>query len=147
MERIWTPPKKLMMLTVEAQPATEWPVSIVTTDQTQIDNSLESKTDRNMTVYRGIAIAQSDLPVGSEIDNKGFTSTSAVKSIADSYADYVQGTTIQIRVPKGTKALGIGANTSSGYDGAEILFGRDATIRIIKNGENGVIGELYYGKR
>lgn len=109
-----------------------------------IDSCISGETDKNMFVYRGIGIKSSELRVGDEIINKGFTSTSAVKEIADDFANYYNGTTIEIKVKKGTKALGIGSHTSGNFDEAEILFGRRAKIIITEVGSSGVKGEIVY---
>ena len=111
----------------------------------QIDSCITGKTDRDMMVYRGIAIDKGSLSVGDEIVNKGYTSTSAVKSVADDFANYYGGTTLSLKVPKGTEALGIGFHTNGDFDEAEVLFGRGAKIKIVEIGDDGVIGEVTYG--
>lgn len=111
----------------------------------QIDSCITGKTDRDMMVYRGIAIDKGSLSVGDEIVNKGYTSTSAVKSVADDFANYYGGTTLSLKVPKGTEALGIGSHTNGNFDEAEVLFGRGAKIKIVEIGDDGVIGEVTYG--
>ncbi len=111
----------------------------------QIDSTMTGKTDSDMMVYRGIAIKASDIDVGDTIDNKGFTSTSANIDIANDFANYYGGSTIQIRVPKGTPALFVGYNTGGDFDEAEMLFGRGASIVIIEKNGNDIIGEIRYG--
>ena len=117
-----------------------------TLDETikQIDSSISGKTDSNMMVYRGIAIGAGDIDVGDVISNAGFTSTSAVKDVADDFANYYGGTTISIKIPAGTKALFIGYNTGGDFDEAEVLFGRGASIKIVGKEDGAIVGELSY---
>ena len=113
----------------------------------EVVNNLDScfgKTDEDMICYRGIAIKKDGLNVGDEIFNKGFTSTSYNKGIADDFSNYYGGSTIEIKVKKGTNALFIGYHTSGNFDEAEVLFGRGAKIKITEVGDNGVKGELVY---
>lgn len=120
-------------------------------DKEKIDSTIETldsvmtgRTDSNMMVYRGIAISADQIDVGDSISNKGFTSTSAAKSVADDFAAYYGGTTISIKVPAGTPALFVGYNTGGDFDEAEVLFGRKATIRIVGKSGSDIIGEIAY---
>lgn len=110
----------------------------------KIDSCIKGKTDKDIMVFRGIAADINDIEVGDEILNKGYTSTATSKGIADDFANYYEGTTISVRVPKGTAALFIGYNTAGDFDETEMLFGRNAKITIVEKTGNEVIGELSY---
>lgn len=110
-----------------------------------IDSTITGETDSDMMVYRGIALKASDIEVGDSIKNKGFTSTSANEGIANDFADYYDGSTIKIKVAKGTPAVFIGYNTGGDFDEAEMLFGRNAEIVITGKNGNEIVGELRYG--
>lgn len=110
----------------------------------QLDSVVTGKTDSNMMVYRGIAIPADEIAVGDTIFNNGFTSTSAVKSVADDFSAYYSGSTISIKVPAGTPALFVGYNTGGDFDEAEVLFGRKTTIKIVGKSGSEIIGEINY---
>lgn len=110
-----------------------------------MDSVITGKTDSDMMVYRGIALKSSDIEVGDSIKNKGFTSTSANEGIANDFANYYGGSTIKIKVAKGTPAVFVGYDTGGDFDEAEMLFGRNAEIVITGKNGNEIIGELRYG--
>jgi len=107
-----------------------------------LDSCFEGRTDKNMYVYRGISLKASDLSVGDVIENNGYTSTSAIKNIANDFAEHYKGTTLELQVKKGTKALGIGYHTTGEFDEAEILFPRGSKIKILEVNENGAKGVI-----
>ena len=111
---------------------------------TKIDKCIENKTQVDLYTYRGIAIDSKEIQIGDEIKNKGYTSTSISKYIADDFTEYYKGTTIKIKVKKGTKALFIGPHSGSDYNEEELLFGRNTKIVITGKDDNGVYGELIY---
>jgi len=110
----------------------------------EIDSTITNKLDKDVMVYRGTSIKPENLKVGTEITNKGFTSTSTDKDIATEFADFKEGSVIKIRAKKGTKALFVGNNSGAGYNEEELLFGRNTKIKIVENGANGIIGEIVY---
>lgn len=112
----------------------------------QMDSCFTGKTQNDFYTYRGIAIDKNNINVGDIITNKGYTSTSISKFIADDFSEYYKGTTIQIKVNKGTKALFIGPHSSSSFNEEELLFARGASIRITGKDSSGVYGEIYYEK-
>lgn len=109
-----------------------------------IDESIKQETKNEFYTYRGIAINENEISVGDEIINKGFTSTSVSKEIAQDFANNYNGSLIQVEVPKGTKALYIGSHSGSGFNEEELLFGRNSKIIIIKKNEKGIFGRLVY---
>ncbi len=110
----------------------------------EIDSTITNKLSKDVMVYRGTSIKAENLPVGTEITNKGFTSTSTDKNIAKEFADFKEGSVIKIRAKKGTKALFVGNSSGSNFNEEELLFGRNTKIKIVENGENGIIGEIVY---
>lgn len=109
-----------------------------------LDESIKEKTKNDFYTYRGIAIKANDIDVGDEIVNKGYTSTSISKGIAQEFADYYNGSVIQIEVPKGTRALYIGAHSGSGFNEEELLFGRNSKIIITRKDKKGIFGRIVY---
>ncbi len=112
----------------------------------QIDSCITSKTNKNMVVYRGIAMPKEKIGVGEKILlSKGFTSTSVSFDIAQEFADHYNGIIFEIQVPKGTRALGIGDNVDAFYDEAEVLFGRNAQLEVKEINGRIIKGVISYG--
>lgn len=109
----------------------EGAVSIVNQKIQVLESSITQPLNRDIYVYRGIKGSPKDLAVGSALPNKGFTSTSISRYDASNFG-IGTGTTVKIRVKRGTKALYIGKHTSASHNEHELLFGQGKQIKIVK---------------
>lgn len=99
---------------------------------------------KDMMVYRAVDLKDFDnIRIGSEIYNKGFTSTSLTEYVAKKfeYGKY-EPAMIEIQVPAGTKGVYIGADTFSQMNEKEILFGLNTKITIIEVNGNRLKGVI-----
>lgn len=106
-----------------------------------LESAINKPLNREIYVYRKIHNATSEIREGQIIENKGFTSTSITKNKATNL-DTLPGTTIKLRVKKGTKALYIGSKTGAPYNEHELLFGKNHSIKITKVDSYEIYGEL-----
>lgn len=105
----------------------------------QVDDAMDmSEVSRELTVYRGIkdpvqTFGVDDLSelLGKRVTDRGYLSTTADLSVAEEFRD-VHGITMEIKVPKGQKAI-----MPEAFEGmdlgpeSEVLLPRGTTLRIV----------------
>lgn len=117
--------------------------------QPPLDHALETapRVPMDITVFRGMP--KHELQVGDEIDDPAYVSTSLTRGRPDDFASWQTersewpeedgpkqppGETIEIRVPKGTKAIYLDAfdeDQSRGLREHELLLARGLTYRVV----------------
>lgn len=99
-----------------------------------IDSAIE-KFDliEDIIVYRGTTMDYyKDVNVGDIIDAKFFYSTSFLEYVAQDFADQRNNPVmLEIKVPRGTKSIYIGANSSVGNE-SELLLSRHLKYKVLK---------------
>lgn len=99
-----------------------------------LDNAVEKfELPEDIIVYRGTTIDNyKDVKVGRIIEPKYYYSTAFLEYIAQDFADQRnKPVMLEIKVPKGTKSLYIGSN-SSVCDESELLLSRHLKYRVLK---------------
>lgn len=100
-----------------------------------------ASTKEPMTVYRGISKDFSDkLLEGATFKDPGFSSSTSNKNTAEAFSHFSgsKGAVMEIRVPKGSKAISLenisafGGATSNASSEGEILLNRGGTYRVVK---------------
>lgn len=91
--------------------------------------------DEPATVFRGLgeetfALMKNDLVEGAEFSMTGFTSTSHDQKVVDTFARGKHTATMEIRLPKGAKALAL-ENHSNFKAEKEVLLNRDTKFRVV----------------
>ncbi|EIA26443.1 ADP-ribosyltransferase domain protein SFB Type-2, partial [Candidatus Arthromitus sp. SFB-5] len=99
-----------------------------------IDSAIERfKLDEDIIVYRGTKMDYyKGIRVGDIIEPKMFFSTSFLEYIAQDFADQLNNPVmLEIRVPKETKSIYVGLNSSVGNE-AELLLSRHLKYKVLK---------------
>jgi len=111
-----------------------------------IDSAIEKfHLESDILTYRGTESSfYKDIRVGDIIKEKVYYSTSALKSVAMNIAEYKKNPIIaEVRIPKGSKGLYIGENTSyHGGDQYEFLLKRGTRYLVIEKSDAHIILEV-----
>ena len=117
-----------------------------------LNSSIDKFTiDSNILTYRGTSEKYyKDYKVGDTFEGKVFYSTSVNKEQAIAFADDVtkysddgsKGVLLEIKVPKGSKALYIGENTDYDFNEYELLLSNKTKYKIEKIDDGKIILEM-----
>jgi hypothetical protein len=97
----------------------------------------------SVTVYRGMAASHFDsVAVGAIVKDKGFACTTTDKKIAAQFAKRANGVSVEIRLPKGAKAMRIGKITGKNmHNENEVLLGRGTKFKVVSKSPKSVVLE------
>lgn len=106
-------------------------------DLTSMDAAFaKASTSEAVTLYRGV---QGDfaakLKVGSSFQDGGFTSASSDKGAADVFARSSRDAVLEIRVPKGSKAISVRELSQFGKSEQEVVLNRGGTFKVVQRTE------------
>ena len=108
----------------------------------RIDEAVDAapRTPQAMTTYRGVSGDYADrlrnAPVGSQIQDRGFMSTSTDPSVARSFGGF-GGMQMQVEVPEGSRAIFMNAmgRKSIFANESELMLGRGAILEVVEQSE------------
>jgi hypothetical protein len=97
----------------------------------------------SVTVYRGMAASHFDsVAVGAIVKDKGFACTTTDKKIAAQFAKRANGVSVEIRLPKGAKAMRIGKITGKNmHNENEVLLSRGTKFKVVSKSPKSVVLE------
>ena len=114
-----------------------------------IDSAIEkfNVTD-DLVAYRGTSSKHyNDLNAGDVFTEKGYYSTSLSESVAEEFKDETSArggnpVMVEVRVPKGAKAIYLGHNGGDNFDENELLVARDTKYKVIDKSRDKIVLEV-----